>query len=116
MRFMGLWFQTKSGMGPDKKSLAGLGKLFGEMAQAGVLVDSGGWDPAAPCSILRQKAGKVAVTDGPFTESKELIGGFIILEAASKEAALEWYTRWVELAGDGHAEIRPIYGPPPSDR
>src|SRR6266516_6474086 len=110
MRFMGLWFQTKTGRGPDKKALAELGKLFGEMSQAGVLVDLGGRDPAAPCNILRQKAGKVAVNDGPFTESKEFIGGFLILEAASKEAALEWYTRWVEYAGDGHAEIRPIYG------
>jgi hypothetical protein len=85
-----------------------MNKLISEMSKAGVLIQTGGWDPNSPCTILKSTSGKVTVTDGPYTEAKELIAGFAIFEAKSKDEAIEWGTRFLRIAGDGTSEMRPL--------
>jgi len=80
-----------------------------EMEAAGALFFAGGLYPPSHAKTLRaQPNGKVLITDGPYTESKEHIGGLLILEAADMEAALEW-ARKGAIAGKGNVEVRQIF-------
>ena len=63
---------------------------------------------------MRQRGGKATVTDGPFTETKELVGGFAILRAGSREEAVELTRRFLQVAGDGECELRQLYEAPAS--
>jgi hypothetical protein len=60
---------------------------------------------------VRRANGKIVVTDGPFTESKEVVGGYAIVEAKSKEHAVAMTKRFLEVAGEGECEVRPMYQP-----
>jgi hypothetical protein len=60
--------------------------------------------------------GKLAVTDGPFTEAKEIIAGFCLMNVQSKAEALEWVTRFIKIAGEGTAELRELPDTSPTDR
>jgi hypothetical protein len=96
-----------------------MGRLIGDMVKAGVLLATDGLLPSAKGARVRLTNGKFTVTDGPFTEAKELIAGFAIIRVGSKEEAVEWGKRFLEIAGDGESEIRlmwdtPAY--PPEDR
>ena len=64
---------------------------------------------------MRQRNGEVTVTDGPFTEAKELIGGFALVEVKSKDEAIEWGRRFLKVAGDGESEIRLLHEVPAFD-
>jgi hypothetical protein len=106
----------EAGMPPNAALIAGMAKLSQEMTEAGVLLAQGGLQPSATGMRLKYSAGKLAVTDGPFVETKELIGGFAILEAKSKEEALQLANRAVDVhinAGitDFEMEIRPMFDP-----
>jgi hypothetical protein len=59
--------------------------------------------------------GKFTVTDGPFTESKEVVGGYAIIDVSSKEEAIEWTKRFLEVAGSGESEVREMYEQPAFD-
>ncbi len=74
-----------------------MGKLMGEWSQAGAMVSAAGLRPTSQGARLRLNAGKVDVIDGPFAETKEVIGGFFILEAADKSAAVEMTRRFVQV-------------------
>ena len=100
MRFM-MMVKTAEPDGPPSPALqAAMGKLMGEMAAAGVLLDAGGLLPSAKGAILRLSRAQVTVTDGPFLETKELVGGFAVLEAASKEDAVELGRRFLQIHAD----------------
>ena len=108
----------EAGRPPDPALLAAIGKLSEEMAKRGVLLQSGGLLPSSKGARVRASGGKMTVTDGPFAETKELIGGFAILEAASKEEAIrlgkEFMQRHIDVLGqsyDGTLEIRPMFDP-----
>jgi len=60
---------------------------------------------------IKCERGKVSVTDGPFAETKELIAGFTLIEAASMQEALEWVKRWPREDGDVELEVRPLHEP-----
>jgi hypothetical protein len=75
----------------------------------GVLLAAEGCLPSALGARLRQTNGKVTVTDGPFTESKELVGGSAIIRTKTKEEAIERTKIFLSLAGDGESEIRQVY-------
>jgi hypothetical protein len=79
---------------------AAMGELMGEWSKAGAMVSAAGLKPTSQGARLRLKGGAVAVSDGPFTEAKEVIGGFFILEAKDKAAAVEMTRRFVELHGE----------------
>jgi hypothetical protein len=109
MRYMSLWRPGKN-MNMDFNAM---NKLVEEETRSGRLVSTGGWSPDAPCTVVKADGGKVTVTDGPYTEAKEVIGGYAILEVKSKEELLAATRNFLRIAGDGTCEIRELQGPPP---
>src|SRR4051812_22816291 len=96
---------------PSPEHFAKMGAYIGEMTKAGVLLDTGGLAPSSRGARVRRHRGKLTVTDGPFTESKELIAGFAILQLPSLAEAKERAKGFLELAGDGENEIRAMHEP-----
>jgi len=94
---------------PDPEMYAEMGKLIEEMTKADVLLATGGLSPT-PIRV-KSSAGKLTVTDGPFTEAKEGVVGFALIEAKSKEEALEFSKRFWQVAGDGQGNIYEVFGP-----
>ena len=121
MRFMMMTNATKdseAGIPPNPALMAAVGNLTMEMAKAGKLESVGGLLPSSSGAMLRLSQGRVTVTDGPFTEAKELIGGFAIVQVQSKEEAIELGRRFLaihaEVLGPSHemaSEIRQMYDP-----
>jgi hypothetical protein len=110
MRFLCIYKPSKQeGTPPTQQDMAEMGKLIDEMTQAGVLLATEGCLPSAMGARVRLSKGKLTVTDGPFAETKELIGGFALIRAKSKEEAIEWTKRFLKVAGDGESEIRQVY-------
>ena len=94
------------------RSPRGLGEFLNmrdELQGAGKLVAAERLQPSSTGIRLRFKGGKYTVTDGPFTESKELVAGFSITRLDSRETAVEWARRFAELIGDVEIDIRPLY-------
>jgi hypothetical protein len=85
---------------PSPELMAAIGKLTEEMTRAGVVLETGGLLPSTKGAKLRLGRGKITVTDGPFTESKELIGGYAILRADSKKEAIEHGRRFMQAHAD----------------
>lgn len=83
----------ESGKMPSEKLVAAMAKYNQELAQAGVLIDMNGLQPSAKGARVKFSHGKRSVTDGPFAETKELIGGYWLINVKSKEAAIEWAKR-----------------------
>ncbi|MDF9814747.1 YciI family protein [Streptomyces sp. SPB162] len=114
MRYMMmLRVQENTDLVPGEQLMEDMGKLIEEMTKAGVLLDTGGLRPTAEGTRIRLSGGKLSVTDGPFTEAKEVIGGYAMIEVKSKEEALEWASRFLRIHGDGweiESEIRQIEG------
>ncbi|MGW3247217.1 YciI family protein [Streptomyces sp. NPDC001070] len=103
MRFMSLVRINEDNVpegGPDERLMEEMGKLIEEMSKAGVLLDTAGLRPTSEGTRLHWDHGKLSVVDGPFTESKEFIGGYAIIQAKSKEEAVEWTTRFLKVHGD----------------
>jgi hypothetical protein len=86
-----------------------MGKLIEEGMKAGWLLGTEGCLPSALGSRVRRSGSKLTVTDGPFTEAKEVVGGFAILKADSKEEAIELVRNFLKVAGEGECELRQIY-------
>jgi hypothetical protein len=93
---------------PSPELISRMGTLMGEMNQAGVLLAAEGVLPSSKGARVRYSGGKRTVTDGPFTEAKEVIGGFAMLQVRSIDEAIEWASRFGELLGDVEVEIRQI--------
>jgi hypothetical protein len=99
---------------PSEELLAAMGKYNDELMKAGVLLDLSGLHPSATGARVKFARGKRTVVDGPFTESKELIAGYWIIQAKSLEEAVEWAKRVPFEAGgeygqEGEIEIRQIF-------
>jgi len=86
-----------------------MGKLIEEGMKSGSLLATEGCLPSAKGARVRLSGGKYTVTDGPFTESKELVAGFALIQAKSKEDAIEQTKNFLKVAGDGETEIRQIF-------
>jgi hypothetical protein len=108
MRFMMLYKPGReSDAPPTRKEMEDMGRLIGDMAKAGVLIATDGLQPSSKGARVRiDDQGKFTVTDGPFTETKELIAGFAIVQANSKEHAIELAKRFLEVVREGESEIR----------
>jgi hypothetical protein len=87
----------EAGKPPPPELEAAMGELIGEWSKTGAMVSAAGLRPTSQAARLRLTAGEVKVTDGPFTEAKEVIGGFFMLEAKDKAAAVEMTRRFVEI-------------------
>jgi hypothetical protein len=116
MRFMTLIKSAEnSGLGPPPMELMqAIGRLGGEAAQAGVLIDTGGMLPTAAGARIRLQGGKMATSDGPFASGHEVAGGYAIFNVQSKQEAIEWAKRFMQLhidhwAGwEGETEVRQL--------
>jgi len=118
MRFMMLIKHAQELSGPPPKPLMdAMDKLAEESKQANTMVASGGLAPVAASTEVRIANGKRTTIDGPFTESKEIIGGFAIFDINSKQEAIEGAERFMELhrvhwpGWEGATEVRQIFGP-----
>jgi hypothetical protein len=100
---------SEAGAPPSPEMMAQMGAFIMEAIQAGVVVATGALQPTG--TRLRLSSGSYTVTDGPFIEAKELLGGFAVIQVESLEEAIEWSKRFRAIVGDGESEIVRIYGP-----
>jgi hypothetical protein len=113
MRYLCIYKPSKGeGQPPTEEHMATMGKFIDEVSKAGVLLATEGCLPSSRGARVRQTAGKHTVTDGPFTETKEIIGGFALFQVKSKDEIIEWTKRFLRVAGDGEVEIRELYESP----
>jgi hypothetical protein len=111
MRFLCIYKPARpEGTPPTEEEMARMGQLVEDWKKSGWLLATEGCLPSALGARVRQSGGKVAVTDGPFTESKEIVGGFALIQAATKNEAIELTRQFLSVAGDGETEIRQVYG------
>ena len=101
MRFLSMIrINENSGLKPSEQLMTDMGKLIDEMTRNGTLLETAGLRPTAEGVRVRLAQGKLGVTDGPFTESKEVIGGYAMLRAASMDEAVEHAKRFLRVHGD----------------
>jgi len=116
VRFMMLVKSAENSGPPPKELMEALWKSGEEAAKAGVMIDSGGLKPTAMSARVQLRGGKVTAIDRPFTESKEIIGGFAIFEFKSVQEAIESAKDFMELhrkywpGWQGETEVRPMFG------
>jgi hypothetical protein len=96
---------------PSPELMEEMGRFVEEATKAGVLLVTGGLAPSATGTKVSLHAGKFTVTDGPFTEAKELIGGWALCECRDKDEAIEWAKRFLTVVGEGDSTIRQVFGP-----
>jgi len=101
--------RSEAGVLPPPEVFAAIDKLTAEMIDAGVFLGAGGLQPSSKAKRLRFSGGKPTVMDGPFSESKELIGGYSILDVPSLDEAIAWATPFAKLLGDVEIDIRPMF-------
>jgi hypothetical protein len=98
MRFLSMIrIQEGTDKQPSERLMTEMGKLMGEMTQAGKLLDTAGLAPTAQGKRVRLRGGRISVIDGPFTETKEVVGGYAMLSADSMEEAVALTERFVAL-------------------
>jgi hypothetical protein len=112
MRFLSIYKSRETGVPPSPEHIEKMTRLIEESMKSGELLATEGCLPSALGARVRLADGKTTVTDGPFSESKEVIGGFAILQARSKEEAIEMVKRFLSIAGDGECEIRQVFEAP----
>ena len=109
MKFLSIYKTVERSTPPTIEEMATMGKLIEEGMKAGWLIATEGCLPSALGARVRRSGAKLSVTDGPFTETKEVVGGFAILQADSKEEAIELTRSFLKIAGDGECELRQLY-------
>jgi hypothetical protein len=111
MRFLGYTLADESTPlpPPTPELMEEMGKFVEEATNAGVIVATGGIAPTAMGAKITLKDGQFTVVDGPFTEAKELVGGWALLECRDKDEAIEWSKRFVSVLGEGEVRIRPVF-------
>jgi hypothetical protein len=95
----------------NQRQLARTGKLITEMEEAGVWVFHAGLRPASSATVVRSAGGEISMTDGPYAETKEQMGGFWVIEAPDLDAALTW-AKEGSAACEGKVEVRPFQAEP----
>ncbi len=114
MRFLCLYKSGKpEGTPPSEGEITQMGKLIEESFKSGILLATEGCLPSALGARVHRTDGNFKVTDGPFTEAKELVGGFALIYVKSKEEAVNFTKKFMNLAGDGEVELRQIYDDSP---
>jgi hypothetical protein len=121
MRFLGYTLGDESVPmpPPTPELMEEMGAFMEEATKSGVLVATGGIAPTSMGAKITLKDGEFTVIDGPFTEAKELIGGWALMECRDIEEAVEWAKRFVSVLGEGEVRVRPaesvwidgVYGP-----
>lgn len=117
MRFMTIYKPGEETIAPPtQEHIAAMGKFIEELAQSGVLLSTDGLQHSSKGARVRMNAdGSFKVIDGPFTEAKEIIGGYAIINVKSKAEAIELTKRFLKVAGGGESEIRQMQDAPAYD-
>jgi hypothetical protein len=115
MRFLSMIrIDENTGQVPSEQLMNDMGKLIEELTRKGVLISTAGLRPTAEGVRVRLRGGKLSTVDGPFTETKEVVGGFAIIEAGSLKEAIELTKRFLRIHGDEwdiECEVRQLDGP-----
>lgn len=109
MKFLSIYKAVERNAPPSQEEMARMGKLVEEGMKAGWLLGTEGCLPTALGARVRNDSGKISVTDGPFTEAKEVVGGFAILRANSKAEAIQLAKDFLNVVGNGECELRQIF-------
>ncbi len=110
MRYMMLYKAGfESDAGPSQQEIDEMGRFISDTAASGVLVATDGLLPSSKGFRVNYDGGKMTVIDGPFTETKELISGYAIVDVKSKDQALELARRFLAVVKSGQSEIRQMY-------
>ena len=104
-----LMMSKPSDTAPDENLYVELGKFIEELTAAGVLLATGGLEPGGV--RVTSVGDDITVTDGPFAEAKEAVGGFALVEVRSKEEAIEMARRFRKIVGDGVSVVQQVFGP-----
>ncbi|HZO13869.1 MAG TPA: YciI family protein [Polyangiaceae bacterium] len=99
--------ESETGVMPSDELLSEMGKYNEELVKAGVMLDGAGLKPSSQGARIQYAGGKRTIVDGPFPEAKELVAGYWLIQAKSKEEAIEWLKR--APFQDGEVELRPIF-------
>ena len=101
MRYLSMIrIDEKSAREPSEQLMQDMGRLIDELTRAGSLISTAGLRPTSEGARVRLRNGKLSTTDGPFTETKEVIGGYAVLEAKSMQEAIELTQRFLRVHGD----------------
>lgn len=109
MKFLSVYKTVERNAPPTQEEMDKMGKLVEDGMKAGFLLAVEGCMPSASGARVRRSNDKLTVTDGPFTESKEVIGGLALIQANSKEEAIELVKQFLRVAGDGECELRQLF-------
>jgi hypothetical protein len=108
MRFLGYTLASETEMPTEPPRHEEMGKFVEEAVNAGVIVATGGIAPTSEGVKIALKDGEFTVVDGPFTEPKELVGGWALMECRDKEEAFAWTKRFLSVLGEGEVRVRPV--------
>ncbi|WP_394824592.1 YciI family protein [Pendulispora albinea] len=117
MRVISLVKSAETNKRPPPALMEAMAVLAEEATRTGAMIESVGLLPTSQATRMRLSSGELIITDGPFTEAKEMVGGYAIFEVASMEEALEWSKRFMDLhkehwpEWEGETEIRPMFAP-----
>ena len=109
MKFLSMYKSPERNTPPSQEEMSRMGKLIEDGFKAGWLVATEGCLPSALGARVRLSNDNLTVTDGPFTESKELVGGFAILRTNSKDQAIDLAKQFLRVVGHGECELRQVY-------
>jgi hypothetical protein len=113
MRYISIFTHEASPTPPSPEMMAKMGALIEEGMKSGWLIVTEGVSFSDKPIKVRSRSGTVTVTDGPFAEAKEVLGGYAILEARNREHILELTRKFLAVGGDGTCEIHELFCPPP---
>lgn len=118
MRFLMMWQPTENAAAlapPPAGLMAAMDELMADTTKSGIMIDAGGMLPVSMGARLRLAGGNVTITDGPFSEAKELIGGYCIVRTSSKEEAIEMARRFMDIHAaygyEGVSTVQQLLGP-----
>ena len=100
---------AEPGVPPCKDDLPEMARLIDEGKRSGVILSTEGLQPSWTGTRVAYAGGKLAVTDGPYAEAKEVVAGFAIVDVPTQAEAVEWAKKFLAVAGQGESEIRPIF-------
>ena len=113
MRFLGYTLANEAELPtepPASEIFERMGRFVEEATKAGVVVATGGIAPTSEGALISLKGGEYTVIDGPFTEAKELVGGWALMECRDLAEAVEWSKRFLGVLGEGEVRVRPVSG------
>jgi hypothetical protein len=109
MKFLSIYKAVERTTPPSQQEMEAMGKLIEEGMKKGWLVATEGCLPSALGARVRRSGSNISVTDGPFAEAKEVVGGFAILKANSKAEAIQLAKDFLKVVGEGECELRQVY-------